>query len=345
MLRSATRLTAAMLLGLPVAFGQAYTDSFEGTTLNPFWIVDAAPGNSDTVGPSTDLARTGSSSLKFVSQAGTNRWIYVGHTFPSAVRGTFTVYLYDVSAGSATLYEYLALRSTNSSRGADVGVDDYEPYCYKAKIWDGTTHWGQNPPTNPCAYNDAGTWNNTNVPRTVGWHRFDIETTSTSTTVKIDGQTMVTSPALDFDIVYLFVQAPSWRPSGIAYFDDFSFAPGPVAPAYKLKLLYDPTKAVKSGAVIPLKLQVLDASDVNISASTLVLHATSLVMASTVISEAIQDAGNSNPDSDFRFDPTLGDTGGYIFNLKTTGLSTGTYNLYFTIGNSPETSMLQFQVR
>jgi len=50
----------------------------------------------------------------------------------------------------------------------------------------------------------------------------------------------------------------------------------------------------------------------------------------------IDDAGNANPDSDFRFDPTLGTSGGYIFNLKTTGLTTGTYNLYFTAGFNAE---------
>jgi hypothetical protein len=40
----------------------------------------------------------------------------------------------------------------------------------------------------------------------------------------------------------------------------------------------------------------------------------------------------------FRYDSTLGQTGGYIFNLKTSGMATGTYNLNFTISTEPGVS-------
>jgi len=342
-----TRLIAATFLCLSIALGQNYTDSFEGTVLDPFWTVTAAPGNSDTVGPSTDFARTGASSLKFTSYSGTNRYVLVGHTFPQAVKGAFTVYLYDDTPGQARIYEYMMLTSSSNPFVvyATVGVDDYEPSCYKALIADGTSLWAQNPLTNPCQYNDPGTKNNTNLPRVVGWHRFDIETTAVLTTVKIDGQTMVTGPALDLDTIYLVAQAPSWRPAGVAYFDDFSFAQAPVGPAYEVKLLYEQTKAVKSGATIPIKLQLCDASGANLSSPSIVLHATSLVQLSTNTSEVVQDAGNANPDSDFRYDPALGGSGGYIFNLKTTGLATGTYRLSFTVSGDSATYSVLFQVK
>ncbi len=48
-----------------------------------------------------------------------------------------------------------------------------------------------------------------------------------------------------------------------------------------------------------------------------------------------EDTGNANPDSDFRFDATLGTSGGYIFNLSTKGLGGGTYGFTFTAGNDP----------
>ena len=54
------------------------------------------------------------------------------------------------------------------------------------------------------------------------------------------------------------------------------------------------------------------------------------------------DSGNANPDSNFRYDTTLG---GYIFNLSTSGLGTGTYTLSFTAGSDPTTHAVQFQVR
>ena len=50
-------------------------------------------------------------------------------------------------------------------------------------------------------------------------------------------------------------------------------------------------------------------------------------------------------DNNFRFDPTLGSTGGYIFNLKTTGLTTGTYNLNFTVTGDSFGYAAQFQVK
>jgi len=59
----------------------------------------------------------------------------------------------------------------------------------------------------------------------------------------------------------------------------------------------------------------------------------------------VSDAGTANPNRGFRFDPTLGETGGYIYNLKTTGFAPGTYRLYFTVGTDPYVYTTQFQVR
>ena len=51
-------------------------------------------------------------------------------------------------------------------------------------------------------------------------------------------------------------------------------------------------------------------------------------------------AGNANEDNNFRFSD-----GTYILNLKTTGLSTGTYKLYFTAGDDPTLHSVEFQVK
>jgi hypothetical protein len=51
-------------------------------------------------------------------------------------------------------------------------------------------------------------------------------------------------------------------------------------------------------------------------------------------SATVIDAGNANPDYNFRYDPTLGGTGGgYIFNLSTKGLRSGQYVLTFYAGS------------
>jgi hypothetical protein len=114
---------------------------------------------------------------------------------------------------------------------------------------------------------------------------------------------------------------------------------------YSIFPLYDSTHAVKSGAVITIKLQLNDAAGKDVSSSSAVVHATGVVMLSTNASVSLQSPGNSNPDNDFRFDPTLGSTGGYIFNLSTKGYQTGTFLLNFTAGNDPTTHSVQFEVR
>src|SRR5581483_3924761 len=101
-------------------------------------------------------------------------------------------------------------------------------------------------------------------------------------------------------------------------------------PKYHACLLYDSTKAVNSGATMPIKLYLCDGSGNDLSSSSIVLHATSITKTSNSTTGQVQDSGNSNPDNDFRFDSTLGPAGGYIFNLSTKSLTTGSYNLNFT---------------
>src|SRR5215469_1265211 len=116
---------------------------------------------------------------------------------------------------------------------------------------------------------------------------------------------------------------------------------------YTVCLLYDDTRAAKSGSTIPIKFQLCDALGHDVSSAGVTVTALQVVMISTNASTTVDDAGNANPDSNFRFDPTLGPAGGYIFNLQTTGLSTGTYVLTFTVSGdpTPHNSELLFQVR
>jgi probable HAF family extracellular repeat protein len=117
------------------------------------------------------------------------------------------------------------------------------------------------------------------------------------------------------------------------------------APLYNVCLLYDSTKAVHSGATIPIKLQLCDNAGNDVSSSAITVHAINITLVSSSISGPVQGSGNSNPDNDFRFDATLGPTGGYIFNLKTTGLTTGTYNLNFKAGSDTTVYAAPFQVK
>jgi uncharacterized protein len=112
--------------------------------------------------------------------------------------------------------------------------------------------------------------------------------------------------------------------------------------SFNICLLYDPTKAVKSGAVYPLKIQLCDINGDNVSSASTIVDAVGVGLISTTIFGEVEASGNANPDNNFRFDSAIE---GYIYNLKTSGLTTGTYNLYFTAGNDPVVHTLQFQVK
>jgi len=114
--------------------------------------------------------------------------------------------------------------------------------------------------------------------------------------------------------------------------------------SYAICVLYDQTKSVQGGATFPIKLYLCDTSGADVSSSSVVLHATQVTNLSG-FSGDVESAGNANPDSDFRFDPTLGPSGGYIFNLKTTGLASGTYSLQFTPGTDPVPHAVIFGVK
>jgi probable HAF family extracellular repeat protein len=115
---------------------------------------------------------------------------------------------------------------------------------------------------------------------------------------------------------------------------------------YSPCLLYDSGKSVKSGADYPIKFYLCDGSGNNLSNPSLIVNAASLTKVSTGASADVMDAGNSNPDNNFRFSSDLYPGGGYIFNFSTKGLK-GTYKLSFTVtGDAPgATHFVFFQVR
>ena len=112
--------------------------------------------------------------------------------------------------------------------------------------------------------------------------------------------------------------------------------------AYGVCLLYDPTRAAKVGSTIPIKLQ-LCAGGTNLSSASLLPHTIELVRTGSATTALVEDSGNANPDGDFRYDAGLGGTGGYIFNLSTTNLAGGAWQLRFMQGG--QTYSVPFQLR
>jgi len=111
---------------------------------------------------------------------------------------------------------------------------------------------------------------------------------------------------------------------------------------YKICPIYDSSKAKMRGSTYPIKVRVCDAGDNNLSSAAVGVHAVSVTTASTDAPGTLDASGNANPDDNFRYDSSLG---GYIFNLSTSGLASGTYSLNFTAGLDPVLHSVSFQVK
>ena len=117
----------------------------------------------------------------------------------------------------------------------------------------------------------------------------------------------------------------------------------PAGPVYDTCLRYDPTKAHRAGSTAPLRVQLCDSDGANLSSPEITLTAGGLVkLDGTPTTALAEDSGNANPDDTFRYDPELA---GYIYNLSTRGLTSGTWALQFTVAGSPTVHRLTFDVR
>ena len=115
-------------------------------------------------------------------------------------------------------------------------------------------------------------------------------------------------------------------------------------PSYLVCPLFDTSRSFKAGRVAPLRIQLCAANGANLSSPDLVLTATGLVQldstASTVL--APESPGEANADGVFRYDGTLA---GYVFNLSTHGLSTGSWELRFRVSGDPAVYGIRFDVK
>ena len=130
-------------------------------------------------------------------------------------------------------------------------------------------------------------------------------------------------------------------PSGLSSTNyAITYVNGTLTVTYDVCVLYDQTKVSKSGSTIPVKVEVCGAGGVNVSSASIIVHATSVTLASTSVTGQPEDSGNANPEADFRFSSPL-----YIYNLSTKGLASGTYLLHFTISGDPLEHTVQFMIR
>jgi len=122
----------------------------------------------------------------------------------------------------------------------------------------------------------------------------------------------MTSPVGTYPITPSGLSSPNY---------DIRYADGTLTITYQVCVRFDQTKAARAGRTIPIKLDLCTAAGIGSSSPSVALKTRTLLQLSGAATTDVQDAGDANPDSDFRY---VGP--GYVFNLQTTGLTTGTWN-------------------
>jgi hypothetical protein len=227
----ATAFALALIAAAPAARAQSFTDGFEAPPIDPFWTITQQYGS---ITASTDQANLGARSAKFASSPGGQRNMTLSHSFTAPTQGDFVVWFYDGKPGQETLYEQLTLINSKTGDRAATGTMDFDAYCYTAYL--NTAKGAVLGPNAKCGiYPQTST---TSITRTLGWHRLEINVTSSTVVFSIDDTEVFTATGnYVFDTVYISASGPNWRPDTVAYFDDFSFnageccgTPGPAGP-------------------------------------------------------------------------------------------------------------------
>jgi hypothetical protein len=211
----------------------AYSDSFEGPTINAFW---TRTENVGTVSLSTAQLHTGTQSVRFASTQGGQREMRLVHRFATAVKGTFVLWFFDAAPNQETLYEQFDLANTTTNVHATLGTMDFDATCYMASVTSDDQTLGPN-----AACGSYPRMSTTNVRRTAGWHRLEISVGADTISLTIDDVHVFSSAGdFSFNEVSMNVSGPFWRPDTVAYFDDFAYTPddcccegvpGPAGPA------------------------------------------------------------------------------------------------------------------
>ena len=105
---------------------------------------------------------------------------------------------------------------------------------------------------------------------------------------------------------------------------------------YATCALFDQARTWPGGAV-PVHLRLCTANGVNASTPNVGVQAVRLTRGGS--QWAVMDAGNANPQNNFRFTD-----GAYMFNLSTEHLSTGTYELHFVADGDPITHSVLIRI-
>lgn len=115
---------------------------------------------------------------------------------------------------------------------------------------------------------------------------------------------------------------------------------GVVTVTFDTPVLFDDAKPVKAGSNLAIKLQLRDSTGANLSSAAITVSlATVALVGPTGVPTARQPTGTFSFVNNRDNGPT------YQYDLKTAGLTSGTYTLFFTVAGDPFTHSLTFKIR
>ena len=122
-------------------------------------------------------------------------------------------------------------------------------------------------------------------------------------------------------------------------------APPPIGSVTGIRLMSQENAAVTSGAKIRFKLQLTGTDGKNLSSPVLGVRAVGVSSTQDPAASVTPLSREANPVDAFFFDERIGDSGGYVFELNTTGLEPGSYVLHFQAGKDPQDRTVGFRVK
>ena len=108
--------------------------------------------------------------------------------------------------------------------------------------------------------------------------------------------------------------------------------------SYGTKLFYDSAKGVAPGQSLPISLELADSAGLNVSSPGVTLKAVSI----TRLGDPASPGAGTGPA--FTYDPLVGGTGGYVFNLNTSAIPAGSFNINIIAGNDPTVHQAPFTI-
>jgi hypothetical protein len=199
---------------------QIFTDNFGAHTFNPYWTVAQQQGGTVSLCTGQNHTPGGQQSACFSAHAVPGQKnLALQRQFASPAQGDFSIWFYDSGElySDQTNYNFFYLSNPSTGISASVGTVDFNPACCAAAL---STPSGPSGPNAPCGpYPQATT---TNVQRTVGWHEFEIDVTSNSLSIVIDGnQVLNASGSYSFTMLTLDMFGLE-ATSSTTYYDHFA---------------------------------------------------------------------------------------------------------------------------